>query len=274
MRPNGCLAGPAVEMMIKAEGRHQMDKEGRGKAMPRRRNELAGALRSCRSAILGIAFASALINVLYLSGSVYMLEVYDRVLNSRSIPTLVGLTVLVVVLYAFQGFLDLLRGRVLVRIGRSLGESLSIRVYAVIGRLALLTRTGGDGLQPLRDIDQIRTFLSSPGPVALLDLPWMPFYIAICFLFHFWIGLTALVGALLIVSFTLLTELFTREPQKIVTELAGQRQALAEASRRNAEALQAMGMAPRVAMRWSELNEKFLATYQRTSDVSGGFGAM
>src|SRR5215475_1936982 len=242
--------------------------------MPRPRNDLAGALRACRSAIVGIAFASALINVLYLSGSVYMLEVYDRVLTSRSIPTLVGLTVLIVVLYAFQGCLDLLRGRVLVRIGRSLGESLSVRVYTLIGQLARLTRTSGDGLQPLRDIDQVRTFLSSPGPVALLDLPWMPFYIAICFLFHFWIGFTALVGALLIVSLTLLTDLSTREPQKIVTELSGQRQALAEASRRNAEALKAMGMAQRVAARWSELNDKFLATYQHTSDVSGGFGAM
>ena len=242
--------------------------------MVRPGNELAGALRTCRTAIVGIAFASALINVLYLSGSIYMLEVYDRVLSSRSIPTLIGLTVLIVVLYSFQGFLDLLRGRVLVRIGRSLGESLSVRVYSLIGQLALSTRTSNDGLQPLRDIDQIRTFLSSPGPVALLDLPWMPFYIAICFLFHFWIGLTALVGALLIVSLTLLTDLLTRKPQKLVAELAGQRQALAEASRRNAEALQSMGMAPRVAVRWNELNDKYLATYQHTSDVSGGFGAM
>src|SRR5215813_4296210 len=174
-----------------------MTTPGKGRPrVPRPRGELADALRACRGAVYGLAFASALINILYLSGSVYMLEVYDRVLNSRSIPTLVGLTALIALLYGFQGFLDLLRGRVLVRIGRSLGESLGGRVYTLIGQLALLTRTRGDGLQPLRDIDQIRTFLSSPGPVALLDLPWMPFYIAICFLFHFWIGLTALVGAL------------------------------------------------------------------------------
>jgi ATP-binding cassette, subfamily C, type I secretion system permease/ATPase len=238
------------------------------------RSELANALRACRGAIAGIALASALINVLYLSGSIYMLEVYDRVLTSRSIPTLVGLTVMVVILYSFQGMLDLLRNRVLVRIGRSLGESLSERIYMVIGRLALVTRGGGDGLLPLRDIDQVRAFLSSPGPVALIDLPWMPFYILICFLFHFWLGATALAGALMIVSLTILTELMTRGPQKMVTELSGQRQGLAEASRRNAEALHAMGMGARIAARWSVLNEKFLATYQRTSDVSGGFGAM
>jgi PrtD family type I secretion system ABC transporter len=243
-------------------------------AGPQPRGELAQALRACRSAIVGIVLASALINVLYLSGSLYMLEVYDRVLTSRSIPTLIGLTIMVAMLYAFQGCLDLLRSRVLVRIGRSLGESLSTRVYDVIGRLALMSRGGGDGLQPLRDIDQVRAFLSSPGPIALIDLPWMPFYILICFLFHFWIGVTALVGALVIVSLTLLTDLLTRGPQKTVTELGGQRQVLAEAARRNAEALHAMGMGPRVGARWCALNEKFLSTYQRTSDVSGGFGAI
>src|SRR5215467_5255912 len=132
--------------------------------MVRPRNELAGALRTCRGAIVGLAIASALINVLYLSGSIYMLEVYDRVLTSRSVPTLVGLTILVILLYAFQGFLDLLRGRVLVRIARSLGETFSERIYAIIGRLALLTRGSGDGLLPLRDLDQVRSFLSSPGP--------------------------------------------------------------------------------------------------------------
>src|SRR5215510_8054605 len=236
--------------------------------------ELAQALRACRSAIVGITLASALINVLYLSGSIYMLEVYDRVLTSRSIPTLIGLTIMVVILYAFQGCLDLLRSRVLVRIGRSLGESLSPRIYEVIGRIALATRASGDGLQPLRDIDQVRGFLSSPGPIALIDLPWMPFYILICFLFHFWLGVTALGGAFVIVCLTILTELMTRRPQKAVTELSGQRQALAEATRRNAEALRAMGMGPRVEARWSALNKKFLSTYQRTSDVSGGFGAM
>src|SRR5882757_9373330 len=126
--------------------------------------ELAAALRSCRTALVALAAASALINVLYLSGSVYMLEVYDRVLTSRSVATLVGLTVLVVVLYAFQGFLDLLRGRVLIRIGRYLGQSLSIRVYETIARLALSTRSSGDGLQPMRDLDQVRGFLSGAGP--------------------------------------------------------------------------------------------------------------
>src|SRR5215470_10762240 len=131
--------------------------------------ELAASLRSCKSALIASAVASALINVLYLSGSIYMLEVYDRVLTSRSIPTLIGLSVLVFVLFAFQGFLDLLRGRVLIRVARYLGSSLSQRVFELIPRLALATRSTGDGLQPMRDLDQIRSFLSSGGPVAFLD---------------------------------------------------------------------------------------------------------
>ena len=240
----------------------------------RPQNELLSALHACRGAILALALASALINVLYLTGSFYMLEVYDRVLTSRSVSTLVGLSILALGLFVFQGLLDLLRGRVLVRIGRSLGESLSFRVFETIGRMALVTRGAGDGLQPLRDLDQVRGFLSSPGPLALLDLPWMPFYIGICFVFHFWIGIAALIGAICLVIVTLFTEVFTREPTRTATGYAMKRNAVAEASRRNAEVLQAMGMAPQFAAVWDEINVKYLDSQQRASDVGGGFGAI
>jgi PrtD family type I secretion system ABC transporter len=245
-----------------------------GRPVQSHHNELFTALGACRNAMLALALASSLVNILYLTGSFYMLEVYDRVLTSRSVSTLVGLSILALGLFAFQGFLDLLRGRVLVRIGRSLGQGLSFRVFDTIGRLALSTRSAGDGLQPIRDLDQVRSFLSSPGPLALLDLPWMPFYIGICFVFHFWIGFTALVGAICLITFTLLTESFTREPTKVATGFAMKRNAIAEASRRNAEVLQAMGMAPRIAAQWDEVNVKYLNSQQRASDVGGGFGAM
>src|SRR5207249_3977057 len=125
--------------------------------------ELKAALASSKTVLIALAGASALINLLYLSGSIYMLEIYDRVLTSRSIPTLIGLSLLVFVLFAFQGFLDLLRGRVLIRLARYLGTGLSQRVFELIPRLALATRAAGDGLQPIRDLDQIRAFLSSGG---------------------------------------------------------------------------------------------------------------
>ena len=235
--------------------------------------ELKAVLASCRHAFLGIALMSGMINLLYLTGSFFMLEIYDRVLPSRSVPTLVGLAVIAFVLYAFQGVLDLLRGRVLVRIGASLDEALNRRVFDLLVRLPLKTRTTGDGLQPVRDLDQVRAFLSSLGPAALFDLPWMPLYLGICFLFHFWIGITALVGALLLVGITLLTEIRTREPTKAAAMTGQTRNALAEASRRNAEVLQAMGMGGRAADRWREANAKYMASQQRASDVAGGMGA-
>jgi ATP-binding cassette, subfamily C, bacterial PrsD len=243
------------------------------KAQPPR-NELAASLAACRHALIALGIASAIINILYLTGSLYMLEIYDRVLPSRSVPTLIGLSILALGLYGFQAFLDLLRGRVLVRIGRSLGQNLSGRVYQAITQLTLRARTQSDGLQPLRDLDQIRNYLSSPGPLAFLDLPWMPFYIGICFIFHFWLGVAALTGAIILIIFTIFTEIFTRAPTKAATEYAAKRNGLAEASRRNAEVLKAMGMTPPVGAKWNELNVKFLEAQQRASDVGGGFGAV
>lgn len=238
------------------------------------RSELAGALQACRNAVWALGLGSALVNVLYLSGSFYMLEIYDRVLPSRSIPTLVALSVLLLCLYGFQAVLDLLRGRILVRVGRSIGQSLSFRIYDVIGRLALKTRATSDGLQPLRDLDQIRNFLSSTGPLAFLDLPWIPVYVGICFMFHVLLGTVALLGAFVLIGLTLLTEMFTRNPTKTATALAVKRNALAETSRRNAEVLQAMGISPRLGAIWGETNLKYLDAQQRVSDVIGGFGAV
>src|SRR4051812_10773736 len=131
---------------------------GPTKPHPGQRSELSGVLSSCHGAFLGIGLMTAMINVLYLTGSFFMLEIYDRVLPSRSIPTLVGLGVLALALYAFQGALDLIRGRVLVRLGAILDRDLSARVFGIVVRLPLHTRNQGDGQQPLRDLGQIRSF--------------------------------------------------------------------------------------------------------------------
>src|ERR1700722_3717691 len=128
-----------------------------------RRTELGDALRACRSAFIGVGIMSCMINLLYLTGSLFMLEVYDRVLPSRSVPTLVGLVVLAGGLYIAQGVLDLIRGRILVRIGTALDESLNSRVFEPVGRLPLMAGGRGEGLQPLRDLDNVRSFLSSMG---------------------------------------------------------------------------------------------------------------
>lgn len=237
------------------------------------KSELAQALASCRSAFVATAFMSGMSNILMLTGAIFMLEIYDRVLPSRSIPTLVALVILAAGLFTAQGLLDMIRQRILVRIGGRLDEQLSGRVYETIIRLPLKVGHRADGLQQLRDLDSVRSFLSGPGPMALFDLPWLPVYLAICFAFHPYIGLAALAGAIILACLTLMTEVLTRGPTRAAAGYAATRSSLAEASRRNAESLKAMGMVPRIAALWHDVNSKYMASQQRASDVAGGFGS-
>ena len=238
-----------------------------------RRSELGEALRACRTAFIGVGVMSCMINLLYLTGSLFMLEVYDRVLPSRSVPTLVGLIILASGLYVAQGILDLIRGRILGRVGTSLDEALNARVFDIVVRLPLTVGGRNEGLQPLRDLDNVRGFLGSMGPGAFFDLPWLPFYLAICFAFHVLIGVTALIGALILVTLTVMTAFLSRAPARQALGLAARRNDLAAASRRNAEVLVAMGMSGRLTRRWSEANQNYLDGNQHASDVSGGLGA-
>jgi ATP-binding cassette subfamily C protein PrsD len=238
-----------------------------------RQSELGEALRACRTAFIGVGIMSCMINLLYLTGSLFMLEVYDRVLPSRSVPTLVGLIILAGGLYVAQGILELIRGRILGRIGTSLDEALNARVFDIVVRLPLTAGGRNEGLQPLRDLDNVRGFLAGMGPGAFFDLPWLPFYLAICFAFHVLIGVTALVGAIILVTLTVMTEFLSRTPARQAMGLATRRNDLAAASRRNAEVLVAMGMSGRLGQRWGEANQNYLDGNQRASDVSGGLGA-
>jgi ATP-binding cassette subfamily C protein PrsD len=234
----------------------------------------AAALRDCRAAFIGVGVASALVNLLYLTGSFFMLEVYDRILPSRSIPSLIALSLLALLLYAFQGAFELIRGRMLVRIAGALDESLNGRIYRAIVKAPLKLRMQGDGLQALRDFDQVRSFLSGVGPAALFDLPWLPFYIAICFLFHPVIGLIAIIGGLILTLLTYLTNRGTQAPAKKASEAGGLRNVFAQASQRNAEVVHAMGMSARLTALWERRNTEFRDENRRTSDIGNGYGAL
>jgi ATP-binding cassette, subfamily C, type I secretion system permease/ATPase len=236
-------------------------------------SELRAALGSCRAAILGIAAFSGLINVLSLTGSLYMLEVYDRVLPGRSVSTLAGLTIIAAMLLAFQGALEIVRGRMLVRIGNQIDWRVGDRIYDLVVRLPLRTRGGGDGLQPVRDVDTIRSVVSGSGLPALFDLPWLPFYLAICFAFHPLIGATALGGALVLVVLTLLTDRLSRRSVRKASGYAAARNRLAEASRRNAEVLISMAMSARLLARWRRLGDDYRRQQKIANDISAGLGA-
>jgi ATP-binding cassette subfamily C protein PrsD len=226
-------------------------------------------LSTLRKAFVGIALSSAAINVLALTGSFFMLQVYDRVIPSHSLPTLSGLVVIVVTLYLFQGVLELLRSMLLVRIGMSLDERLNKRVFSALLFLPTKKQTSDDGLQSVRDLEQIRSFLSGTGSTALFDLPWVPFYLILCFLFHFWIGFTALCGALLLVGITVAAEMLSRRPALEAAKSSAIRLGFAQAARRNWEAAIAMGFAGRLTDKWRVMNEEYLGHQMRASTVVG-----
>ncbi len=235
--------------------------------------ELRSALVSVRSAFLGVAVFSGFVNILMLTGSFFMLEVYDRVLPSRSVPTLVGLSLLALLLFAMMGGIDFVRTRMLTRIGGVLDETVSGRVHDAVMRLPLKVAQRNDGLQPLRDLDTVRSFLGGLGPTALFDMPWVPLYIGIIYLFHPLLGLVAIAGAIILVSLTLLTEVFTSKAARKASEMSLQQNGLADASRRNAEVVSAMGMGGVMQARWQAMHRSYVASQGRASDVALGFGA-
>ena len=259
--------------------RAAMPRPGTGNAHARspvlteKKGELAAAFRTFRGAVVGIGLFSAVSNVLMLTGPLFMLEIYDRVLPSRSVPTLVLLLLLVAMLFAAQGVIDWIRARMMVRIGSALDETLSSRVHQTLVRLAL---RGGkaEGLEPVRDLDSIRSFLSGLGPTALFDLPWIPLYLCVIFALHPLLGLTALVGSIMLIGLALLAEHLTQAPIKSATAHGKARYDLAEASRRNAEVLAAMGFGHRIGELWRQANRNYVAGQQRASDVAAGFGSV
>lgn len=237
-------------------------------------SELVAPLRQSRAAIAGITAFSGLINLLALASSLYMLQLYDRVLPAHSVPTLVALSLLMIGLYFFLGLFEWVRARIMSRIAQRLDRSLRARVFALVVALPLRTRGGHDGLQPVSDLDQVRNFLAGPGPVALIDMPWMPFYLALVYLLHPWLGLLALAGAVVLVGITIMTELRGRKPTRDSAGSAAGRRIFAEAARRNAEIVRALGMEGRLSARWTALGDRHNAHSLAAADMVAGYAAL
>jgi ATP-binding cassette subfamily C protein len=216
---------------------------------------------------------SGAVNVLALTGPLYMLEVYNRVLPARSLSALLLLTLLMLALYCASGALDFARMRLLARTARQLDARLSARVFAILPALSHHARSRGDGLQPLRDLDQIRAFLASPGPTALFDLPWLPFYLGVVFLMHPLLGALATAGAALLIALILLAERGSAAAMHAAARSADKRWALASAARRHAETIRAMGFARHLTRRWVALNARHLAVEQGASRPANAYAA-
>jgi len=231
-------------------------------------------LRSSAHRLGAVAIFSGVINLLMLSGSLYMLQVYDRVLPSRSTATLFGLSAMVLIAYLFQAYFEAARARMLSRIGTLFDIGLQKRLYLAVATRSLRGANAAIAQQPLRDIDQIRMFLSGVGPTAFLDMPWTPMFLIALLIFHPLIGLVAMVGAATIVALTVATERRSRSVAKSAMDASAQRQVLADATHQNAEAIRALGMTGRFTALWVQANQSHLRQIFDVSDIYANIGAV
>jgi ATP-binding cassette, subfamily C, bacterial PrsD len=234
---------------------------------------VALGLRDSARRMVSIAVFSGVINILMLSGSLYMLQVYDRVIPSRNVATLLGLSLMVLFAYLVQGYFDALRARMLCRVATLFDAGLQRPIHTALATLPLRGVKPMLMQQPLRDLDQVRGFMSGMGPTAFLDMPWIPIFLIALFLFHPAIGVTALLGTAGIIAMTLLTDRMSRGAAKAAMDCSAQRQVLADATQRNAEVIRALGMNDRFAARWSQANEQHLQQNIRASDMHANLGA-
>jgi len=234
---------------------------------------VALGLRESARRMIGIAAFSGVINILMLSGPLYMLQVYDRVIPSRNLATLFGLSLIVLFAYLAQGYFDALRTRMLCRVATLFDVGLQESIHTALATLPLRGVKPVLMQQPLRDLDQVRAFMSSMGPTAFLDMPWIPIFLIALFLFHPAIGMTALLGTAAIIAMTLLTERMSRGAAKAAMDFSAQRQVLADATQRNAEIIRALGMMDRLTTRWSQANERYLRQNIQATDVYANLGS-
>ena len=231
-------------------------------------DELQKALRTCQGSFLFAGFFSLFINLLMLAPAIYMLQVYDRVLNSRSESTLLLLTLLLAMLFVVMGGLELVRSRILVRVGARLDVLLNERLFnAVFDRT--LRGLGPASPQPLHDLGSLRQFLTGNGLFAFFDAPWVPVYIAVLFVMHPYFGWLTLGGAVLLSILAVANELVTQKPLGMANNMAVAAGSFVTSNLRNAEALEAMGMLGPIQERWLQRHKAVLSLQALASDRAG-----
>ena len=234
-----------------------------------RPHPLTQALAACRRVLVVVALFSACVNLLMLSVPMYMLQVYDRVLTTGNVDTLLALSAMVVVALATFGLLDAVRQRILARAGAWLDRRLGSPVLA--GAVSEARRSGGRvSAQGLRDLATLRGYLGGAGIMPLFDAPWSPVFLVIVFVIHPLLGMIGLGGALLLFGFAVLNDRATRRKLMEANEASVRAFTAADAAIRNADAITAMGMLPALARRWRETTDEGLDMQTAASDASGG----
>jgi ATP-binding cassette subfamily C protein len=240
-------------------------------AKQRRLSELTGGLRNIA---LFLFFISGIINVLALTGSIYMMQIYDRALTSASVPTLLVLSGLAVGLYLFQGAFDVIRSQILVRVGARLDKKVAPLAHRVAIDMPRFGFSTSEALERGRDVDTVRGFLGSQGPMALFDLPWMPIFLAFIYFIHPWLGALTIAGAFVLTILTILSEILTKRLSGQTRKAAIARNTIADSNARNAEVIKAMSFGDRAVARFGEANAEHLRLQTSTNDISGTFAAI
>lgn len=232
------------------------------------KSELKQQRRETRGLMFSVGIFSVFVNILMLTGSLYMLQVYDRVLSSGSVETLIALSGLVVGLYAIMGILDYIRGRVAARIGAAFQAGLDARVFG-----AQINRTSQTGVNTssLADLEAIQRYYSSPILFALFDIFFSPLFLAAIFMFHSILGYAAIAGTLVLVATTILNQFLTKNVVLEANKTAAQANAFSEDLRSHAELVRGLGMSDAALQKWQKYRDKALSNQISSSDLTGTF---
>jgi ATP-binding cassette subfamily C protein len=234
-------------------------------------NRPGAAFKGMSWLFVSIAVFSFFVNLLQLIGPLYMLQVYDRVIPSRSEETLVALTVLIAALYAFMGILDYARARIASRVGAMAQDRLDTRVFTAVMRRSLLASERSKPSSGLRDLESVQKLLSSPVLFAIFDMPWAPIYIFAIFTFHPYLGYLSLAGGAILVAVTILNQMTTRKPELEAIRAGLQGDSFAETIRQQGEMIQALGMRGTVTRRWRKMRETALRAQLSSGDKVSTF---
>ena len=235
--------------------------------------ELAAARREGRTLYWAVAIFSFVVNMLMLTGPLYMLNVYDRVLGSRSLETLIALSVLVAFLYGMMGILDFVRGRVMGRVGARFQSRLDRRVFAASLRASNQSRPPEEARTALRDLEAVQRLITSPALMALFDLPWTPLFFLGIFIFHPWLGLLAVAGGAVLIAVAVGNQLSTKKPLETANAASFQSEALGQQIRQESEMVHALGMRGAAFDRWQIARGASLDATIAASDSAGTYTA-
>jgi PrtD family type I secretion system ABC transporter len=242
-------------------------------SMARRRaaSKLTGGLRGLFVFLFSM---SGIINILALTGSFYMMQVYDRAIPSQNVPTLLALSALAIGLYIFQGVFETVRSQILVRVGAGIDRKLAPLAHKVAIDMPRFGFSTSEALERGRDVDTVRGFLGSQGPMALFDLPWLPLYLIFVYALHPMLGALVIAGAFVLSMLAIANELMTRKLAGVTHQATIARNMIADSNARNSEVLRAMGFAGRAVSRFVEANREHLALQTKTNDISGTMSAI